>query len=86
MTALLFLLGAVVISAIGSAIIVFRHRKPRRTEDWSIEEFRQEMRLLSPEAQLARRMPPSGRTPRTAHPVRPTGPPGPADQAGDRGR
>jgi hypothetical protein len=85
LTALLFLLGALVISAIGSAIIVFRHRKPRRTEDWSIEEFRQEMRLLSPEAQLARRMP-SGRTPRTVHPVRPTGSPGPADEAGDRGR
>ncbi len=49
MTALWFLLGALVISAIGSAIVVLRHRKPT-TEDWSVEEFRREMHAISPEA------------------------------------
>jgi hypothetical protein len=85
MTALWFLLGALMISAIGSAIVVLRHRQPR-AGDWSIEEFRREMQALSPEAMTPRRMPPSGRPPRTAHPARPPGKPGTADRAGDRGR
>jgi hypothetical protein len=84
-TALWFLLGAMVISAIGSAIVVLRHRQPR-AKDWSIEEFRQEMHALSPESQTARRMPPSAARPRTVQPVRSSRLPGPADRAGDRGR
>jgi hypothetical protein len=84
-TALYFLLGALLISAIGSAIVVLRHRQPR-TGDWSIEEFRREMHALSPEAQTPRRMPPPVRTPRTVHPARPPRSPGTADRAGDRGR
>jgi hypothetical protein len=54
MTALWFLLGALAISAIGSAIVVLRHRNPT-TEDWSVEEFRREMHALSPEATRVRR-------------------------------
>jgi hypothetical protein len=85
-TALYFLLGALVISAIGSLIVVLRHREPR-TEDWSVEEFRREMQALSPEAGSPRRMPPPpALRPRTAHPVRPPRPPGSPDRAGDRGR
>ncbi|MGH9116708.1 MAG: hypothetical protein ACRD0A_02165 [Acidimicrobiales bacterium] len=59
MTALWFLLGALVISAIGSAVIVLYHRKPT-TEDWSVEEFRREMQALSPEAQRGRARPANG--------------------------
>jgi hypothetical protein len=85
LTALWFLLGALAISAVGSVIIVLRHRKPD-TEDWSIEEFRREMQALSPEARRERRLPPAGPARRPAQPARPTGSPGPAHRAGDRGR
>ncbi|MGH9243918.1 MAG: hypothetical protein ACRD29_06310 [Acidimicrobiales bacterium] len=53
MTALWFLLAALVISAIGSVILVLRYRKPS-TEDWSIEEFRREMQALAPDHQRER--------------------------------
>jgi hypothetical protein len=85
MTALYFLLGALVISAIGSAIVVLRYRKPD-TEDWSIEEFRREMQALSPEARRDQRTPPAGPARKPAQPARPTGLPGPAHRSGDRGR
>ncbi len=48
MSALGFLLVALVLSGIGSTILVLRARKPTSAV-WSIEEFRREMNALSPE-------------------------------------
>jgi hypothetical protein len=64
MTALWFLLAALAVSAIGSLIIVLRHRQPS-TEDWSVEEFRREMQALAPDTTRVRQeprraMPPAG--------------------------
>ena len=47
MSALVFLLAAVLISLVGSAALAYRHRKPRSVE-WGIDEFRREMRALAP--------------------------------------
>ena len=47
MSALYFLLVAVVISAVGSGILVLRQRKPQGTRN-SIESFQREMDALAP--------------------------------------
>lgn len=47
MSALAFLLFAVVISAIGSAVLVLRQRKPTGARS-SVEAFRREMDALAP--------------------------------------
>jgi cell division protein FtsL len=47
MNALAFLLIAVVVSAIGSAVLVLRQRKPTSLQS-SIEAFRAEMDALAP--------------------------------------
>lgn len=48
MQPLLFLLGALVLVALGTAVIALRHREPRGF-DHSVKVFRREMRALSPE-------------------------------------
>ena len=47
MNALIFLMFAVLISAIGSAVLALRHRKPH-TPKSSIDAFRREMDALAP--------------------------------------
>ena len=47
MSALLFLLFAVVVAAIGSAVLVFRQRKPTGVKS-SVDAFRAEMEALAP--------------------------------------
>ena len=47
MSALIFLLVAVVISVVGSAVLMLRHRKPHTSRS-SIDEFRREMQALAP--------------------------------------
>ena len=47
MSALLFLLGAVAVSAFGSAVVVLRQRKPTGLHG-SIDAFRREMDALAP--------------------------------------
>lgn len=49
MSSVLFLLGAFALSALGTAAIMWRNRKPTRI-DAGIREFEREMRALSPEA------------------------------------
>jgi hypothetical protein len=51
-SALIFLLVVVVVSAVGSAILWYRHRTPV-TFDSGIKDFQREMRALAP--------PPDGR-------------------------
>jgi hypothetical protein len=46
-SALLFLLFAVVVSALGSAVLVLRQRKPTGSRS-SIDAFRREMEALAP--------------------------------------
>ena len=50
MSSLLFLLFAVVVSAVGSAILVLRQRKPTGVKS-SIDAFRAEMDALAPPEQ-----------------------------------
>lgn len=50
MTALLFLTLVLLLSGLGSAVLVLRNRKPTAV-DWSIEEFRREMQALAPDAE-----------------------------------
>lgn len=47
MSALAFLLFAVLVSAIGSAVLVLRQRKPMGSRS-SIDAFRREMEALAP--------------------------------------
>ena len=47
MNALLFLLFAILLSAIGSAVLVLRHRKPTRVKS-TVDAFRAEMEALAP--------------------------------------
>lgn len=47
MNALIFLLIALVLSGIGSAVLVFRNRRPTSVES-GIDEFRREMNALAP--------------------------------------
>jgi hypothetical protein len=54
MTGLVFLLVAVLISVLGSAILFLRHRDPTSL-DHGVEEFQREMRALSPENNPMRR-------------------------------
>ena len=54
MSALVFLLFAIGISAVGSAILVFRQRKPRTLRS-SIDDFRREMQALAPPDQKQQR-------------------------------
>lgn len=58
MTNVAFLAFAVVVSIVGSLIIVLRHRKPS-TLTTSIDDFAQRMKALSPE-QHDESDPPSG--------------------------
>jgi hypothetical protein len=69
-TAVWFLLAALTLSIIGSAIVVLRYRKPS-SEDYSVEEFRREMQALAPEAGRAR---PSRRATPTPRPSQPSTP------------
>ncbi|MGH9184943.1 MAG: hypothetical protein ACRD0U_03855 [Acidimicrobiales bacterium] len=48
MSALVFLLLAVVVSLVGWAVLVLRHRRPNSLE-WGIDEFKREMQALSPD-------------------------------------
>jgi hypothetical protein len=50
MSALVFLLFAVVVSAVGSAVLVLRQRKPTGVRS-SIDAFRAEMDALAPPEQ-----------------------------------
>jgi hypothetical protein len=50
-TALAFLLIALVLSAVGSLVLWLQHRKPTSLES-SIDSFRREMKALSPESDL----------------------------------
>jgi hypothetical protein len=45
---LAFVIGAVLLSALGTFIIWFRHRKPRSMQS-GIEEFAKELKALAPE-------------------------------------
>jgi hypothetical protein len=53
MSAILFLVAAVALSAVGSAIILLRGREPKGSET-SVRAFEREMRALSPEARRLR--------------------------------
>lgn len=48
MSNLAFVMGAVLLSIVGTLIILYRHRKPRSMES-GIEEFSRELRALAPE-------------------------------------
>ncbi len=48
MSAIVFLLVAVGIGMVGSAVLVLRSRQPT-SSNWSVEEFRREMQALSPD-------------------------------------
>lgn len=54
MTGLVFLLVAVLISVLGSAILFLRHRDPTSL-DHGVEEFQREMRALAPDNHPTRR-------------------------------
>jgi hypothetical protein len=69
MTALWFLAAALAVSAIGSLIIVLRHRQPS-TEDWSVEEFRREMQALAPDTTRTRTEPRRAKPPAPRDPER----------------
>jgi hypothetical protein len=58
MSALVFLSIAVALSLLGSAILLFRYRKPPPSE-WGIDEFRREMQALAPNEEEPRRAPPA---------------------------
>jgi hypothetical protein len=45
---LIYLLLALVLSVVGSLILVYRHRRPRSMEE-GIHEFNRELRALAPE-------------------------------------
>ena len=60
MTGLVFLLVAVLISVLGSAILFLRHRDPT-TLDHAIDEFQREMRALAPAAERSPRSEPTSR-------------------------
>jgi hypothetical protein len=47
-SSLLYLLLALVLSVVGSLILVYRHRRPRSMEE-GIDEFNRELRALAPE-------------------------------------
>jgi hypothetical protein len=47
---LIYLLLALVLSVVGSLILVYRHRRPRSMEE-GIDEFNRELRALAPEQQ-----------------------------------
>lgn len=49
MDSLLFLLAALLVIGIGSAVVALRHRTPRG-DHHGIKEFQRNMRALSPEA------------------------------------
>lgn len=49
MTSLVFLLGALVLSALGILVLIIRAREPRGL-DHGIREFQREMRALAPES------------------------------------
>ena len=53
MTGLVFLLVAVVLSALGTAVLYLRHRDPT-SMDHGVEEFQREMRALAPDPQQRR--------------------------------
>ena len=48
MSNLAFVMGALVLSVVGTLIILYRHRRPRSME-FGIEEFSRELRALAPE-------------------------------------
>ena len=49
MDSILFLLGALVLVTLGTAVIALRAREPRGL-DHSVKEFRREMQALSPDS------------------------------------
>ncbi len=42
-----YLMIALALTAVGSFILVYRHRKPR--SQWAVDEFQREMRALAPD-------------------------------------
>ncbi len=48
MSAIVFLVVALGLGMAASAVLVLRSRQPT-SSDWSVEEFRREMKALSPE-------------------------------------
>ncbi len=42
-----YLLIALVLTAVGSFVLIYRYRKPR--SQWAVEEFQREMRALAPD-------------------------------------
>jgi hypothetical protein len=62
MSALVFLSIAVALTLLGSAILLFRYRKPPPSE-WGIDEFRREMQALAPHEEEPRRGRPAAEPP-----------------------
>lgn len=54
MSSLIYLLIAVVLSVVGTLILMYRHRKPTSMEH-GIDEFHRELRALAPERRAERR-------------------------------
>ena len=52
MTSILFLVAALVLSLVGCAVLLLRHRKPTSLE-YGIDAFSREMAALAPERQAA---------------------------------
>ena len=49
MTSLAYLLIVVSLSILGGLLVVYRHRKPRRSVESGIDEFQRELRALAPD-------------------------------------
>ena len=64
MSSIIFLLLAFALSALGTAVLVWRNRQPNRIET-GINEFQREMQALSPES---RRVVMPGQAPSTRRP------------------
>lgn len=60
MASLLFLFAALVLSGLGTAIVVIRAREPRGL-DHGVRNFQREMRALAPESSRVVRVPPEPR-------------------------
>lgn len=54
MSSLIYLLIAVVLSVVGTLVLMYRHRKPTSMEH-GIDEFHRELKALSPERRVERK-------------------------------
>ncbi len=54
MTDLAYLLVVVSLSILGSLLLLYRHRRPRRSVESGIVEFQRELRALAPEKRQGR--------------------------------